>query len=65
MGCGRMACLASNDARKFTAYLFFFFSLLPCRDGRAGRYARPLRTDMRAWRTDCVQREGEEDFLSV
>ena len=64
MGCGRMACLASNDARKFHDILGFFF-LLPFCDGMAGWYARSLRTDMRAWRTGCVQREGEGALPSV
>ena len=52
-----MACLASNDACGFHD-IFFFFSLLPCYDGMAGRYARPIRTDMRTGRTGCVQTEG-------
>ena len=64
IGYGRVACLASNDAHKFMTYLFFL-SLLPCCNGIASRHTRPLRIDIRAWRTGYVQREGEEVSLSI
>ena len=52
MGCGHMASLASNDARRFGIFC-------SCSDGIAGRYARPLRTDLRAGRSGCVQSGAE------
>ena len=55
-GRSHMACLASNDAHDISV---FFLSLLPCRDGMANRYARPLRTDTRAGQTGCVLRGAE------